>query len=183
MSRVAFRPSRLKAIGLAIGLSGASLIAYGASPNGLLFGQSNTGEFSVADSVLDQDPDRDPPRKTRQADYPPPPPRGDEDGEEVDDRLPPPPPPPFGPPPPVMHVLDADHDGILSASEIKNASQALLTLDKNGDGKLTREELRPPRPPGPPAAKKKGARGREPGPPPPPPGEDGPPPRPRDRSN
>ena len=52
------------------------------------------------------------------------------------------------PPPPVMVVLDANHDGVIDATEIANASQALLTLDKNGDGQLTREELRPPRPEG-----------------------------------
>lgn len=52
------------------------------------------------------------------------------------------------PPPPVMHVLDANHDGVLSADEIANASKALLMLDKNGDGQLTQDELRPPRPEG-----------------------------------
>lgn len=52
------------------------------------------------------------------------------------------------PPPPVMVVLDANHDGVLDATEIANASKALLTLDKNGDGKLTQDELRPPRPEG-----------------------------------
>ena len=50
------------------------------------------------------------------------------------------------PPPPVMHVLDANHDGVIDAREIANASQALLQLDQNGDGQLTREELRPPPP-------------------------------------
>ncbi len=54
------------------------------------------------------------------------------------------------PPPPLMEVLDANHDGVIDAEEIANASKALLTLDKNGDGKLTFEELRPPFPPGPP---------------------------------
>jgi hypothetical protein len=49
--------------------------------------------------------------------------------------------------PPVMAVLDADTDGTLSAAEIANASVALGTLDKNSDGKLTLDELRPP-PPG-----------------------------------
>lgn len=49
-------------------------------------------------------------------------------------------------PPPVIAVLDANHDGVISADEIANASTALLTLDKNADGKLTQEELRPPRP-------------------------------------
>lgn len=47
-----------------------------------------------------------------------------------------------------MVVLDANHDGVLDATEIANASKALLTLDKNGDGKLTQDELRPPRPEG-----------------------------------
>ena len=52
------------------------------------------------------------------------------------------------PPPPVIAVLDANHDGVLDATEIANASKALLTLDKNGDGQLTQDELRPPRPEG-----------------------------------
>ena len=51
------------------------------------------------------------------------------------------------PPPPVIAVLDVNRDGVLDAGEIANASAALLTLDKNGDGQLTQEELRPPRPP------------------------------------
>ena len=37
------------------------------------------------------------------------------------------------PPPPVMVVLDANHDGVLDAKEIANASQALLQLDRNGE--------------------------------------------------
>jgi Ca2+-binding EF-hand superfamily protein len=56
----------------------------------------------------------------------------------------------FGGPPggfmrfsPLLSTLDADHDGVISASEIANASKALLTLDKNGDGKLSAEEMRP----------------------------------------
>jgi hypothetical protein len=64
-----------------------------------------------------------------------------------------PPPPPGGahgqppPPPPLLHALDTNKDGELSADEIANAAKSLLTLDKNGDGKLDRMELRPP-PPG-----------------------------------
>jgi Ca2+-binding EF-hand superfamily protein len=44
---------------------------------------------------------------------------------------------------PVLAVLDADHDGEISASEILNARAALLTLDKNRDGQLTEGELLP----------------------------------------
>jgi Ca2+-binding EF-hand superfamily protein len=44
---------------------------------------------------------------------------------------------------PVLAVLDVDHDGEVSASEIQNAAAALKTLDKNGDGKLTQDELLP----------------------------------------
>jgi hypothetical protein len=51
------------------------------------------------------------------------------------------------PPDPLMLALDANHDGMIDADEIANASAALKTLDKNGDGKLTLDELRPPRPP------------------------------------
>ncbi len=42
---------------------------------------------------------------------------------------------------PVMQALDADHDGELSAKEIENATVALKTLDKDKNGKLTRDEL------------------------------------------
>jgi len=53
------------------------------------------------------------------------------------------------PPPPIMKALDADGDRVISAEEIAGASAALLKLDKNGDGKLTEDEIRPPRPPRP----------------------------------
>ena len=49
---------------------------------------------------------------------------------------------------PLMAALDANHDGVIDEKEIANASAALKTLDKNGDGKLTRDELFPPRPAG-----------------------------------
>ena len=47
------------------------------------------------------------------------------------------------PPMPIIEALDADHDGVISAIEIKNASVALRKLDKNKDGKLTEDEYRP----------------------------------------
>jgi Ca2+-binding EF-hand superfamily protein len=51
-------------------------------------------------------------------------------------------------PGPLMEALDANHDGVIDANEIANASAALKALDKNGDGKLTQDELRPARPQG-----------------------------------
>jgi hypothetical protein len=45
-------------------------------------------------------------------------------------------------------ALDANHDGVIDAQEIANAPAALRTLDKNHDGKLTHDELRPQRPGG-----------------------------------
>jgi uncharacterized membrane protein YebE (DUF533 family) len=64
---------------------------------------------------------------------------------------------------PIVQALDANHDGVIDASEIANASAALKTLDKNGDGQLTRDEYLPPRPNGPPGDEQGGQR-----PPPPP---------------
>ncbi len=52
---------------------------------------------------------------------------------------------------PLMHALDSDRDGGLSAAEIRNAAEALLALDADGDGALSQDELRPPRPQGRPA--------------------------------
>lgn len=46
-----------------------------------------------------------------------------------------------------MVALDSDQDGVVSAVEIANAAAALATLDANGDGQLTKDEIRPPRPP------------------------------------
>ncbi|MGO8696521.1 MAG: EF-hand domain-containing protein [Limisphaerales bacterium] len=83
-------------------------------------------------------------------------------------------PPPVGPDgqkppmPLIVTALDVNGDGVIDASEIANASAVLLKLDKNGDGKLTRDEYLGPR------------AGRPPGPPPgnggPPPDDGGPPP-------
>ncbi len=52
--------------------------------------------------------------------------------------------PGFGLPPfPLLLALDADEDGDISATEIENAAAALKKLDKNNDGKLSADELRP----------------------------------------
>jgi hypothetical protein len=45
--------------------------------------------------------------------------------------------------PPLFKALDVDGNGTIDASEIANASASLAKLDKNGDGNLTRDELRP----------------------------------------
>jgi hypothetical protein len=50
--------------------------------------------------------------------------------------------------PPLLVTLDANHDGVIDATELGNASAALKALDKNSDGQLTRDELMPPRPEG-----------------------------------
>ncbi|HUS36917.1 MAG TPA: EF-hand domain-containing protein [Verrucomicrobiae bacterium] len=77
--------------------------------------------------------------------------------------------PPGHRPPPIIAALDANKDGIIDATELANATAALTTLDKNGDGKLTRDELmgergegQGPRGPGGPGA---GRRGPRPAPP------------------
>ena len=51
------------------------------------------------------------------------------------------------PPMPLVRALDADDDGIISATEIEKAPEALAKLDKNKDGKLTPEEFAAPRRP------------------------------------
>jgi hypothetical protein len=48
--------------------------------------------------------------------------------------------PPLGP---LFGALDTNHDQILDADEIAHATDVLRKLDKNGDGKLTPDELRP----------------------------------------
>jgi len=82
---------------------------------------------------------------------------------------------PGGMRPPLIAALDANNDGVIDAKEIENASKALKKLDKNGDGKLTPDEIRPPRPGGPPGGPRPpegqgfnrgGGQGRPDGPPP-----------------
>jgi len=54
------------------------------------------------------------------------------------------------PPPPLEAALDANRDGMIDEDELANAPAALRKLDRNGDRRLTAEELRPvpgPRPP------------------------------------
>lgn len=46
-------------------------------------------------------------------------------------------------PMPVQVAIDTDKDGVISADELRNASAGLRRLDKNGDGRLTEEEVRP----------------------------------------
>lgn len=46
---------------------------------------------------------------------------------------------------PVLAALDANHDGVISESEIRNASAALRSLDANRDGKLVEREVSPDR--------------------------------------
>ena len=52
---------------------------------------------------------------------------------------------PGGPPDPVFRALDHDQDGSLSPAEIAAAPKALLALDRNSDGMLDQQELRPMR--------------------------------------
>ena len=68
------------------------------------------------------------------------------------------------PPSPIVEAIDANHDGVIDASEIANAPAALKALDKNADGQLTRDEFLPPRPNGQPGGDQQG--GQRPPPPP-----------------
>ena len=63
------------------------------------------------------------------------------------------------PPFPVMMALDADGNGEISADEINNATAALKKLDRNKNGKLDAEELRPEFGGGPPGGGREGGFG------------------------
>jgi hypothetical protein len=69
--------------------------------------------------------------------------------------------------PPIIAALDANGDGVIDASELANASAALKKLDKNGDGQLTMDEIRPPGGRGPGGPGGHGPGGHGPGGPPP----------------
>lgn len=49
---------------------------------------------------------------------------------------------------PLLEALDTNKNGELDATEIANAATSLKQLDKNGDGKLSVDELRRQRPGG-----------------------------------
>jgi EF hand len=185
MPRTLFRKPRLLGVGLAFGL-GVSLAWLGVpllasktqTPGATTAARSNDIDGpSDLDQANEQDPGRrgdDPP--------PPPPPRRGARQRRPDGPPDGPPPPPPPPPHPLMIALDKDRDGELSAGEILDAPKSIKSLDKNGDGTLSHDELRPPRPPGPPpgAGRPRAGRDQRPdGPPPdgPPPGGPGRPPR------
>jgi hypothetical protein len=60
------------------------------------------------------------------------------------------------PRPPIDTALDVNGDEIIDAGEIANAVAAVTKLDTNGDGQLTPDEYRPPRPGGRAAGQAKG---------------------------
>ena len=94
---------------------------------------------SVTMSVMAQ-----PPREERPpgGDRPEGPPEGRRrDGEQGEPGRPP-------MPNPLVAALDTNGDREISAEELQAATASLLTLDKNSDGKLTDDEMRPPRPDG-----------------------------------
>lgn len=49
---------------------------------------------------------------------------------------------------PILAAVDTNGDGVISAGELKNSADAIRKLDKDGDGKVTREEAMPQRGPG-----------------------------------
>ena len=51
-------------------------------------------------------------------------------------------------PSPLVTALDTDRDGSVSAAEMAAAPRALATLDKNGDGRITIDEVMVRRPQG-----------------------------------
>lgn len=66
--------------------------------------------------------------------------------------------------PPLFAALDANSDGTIDETEISQAAANLKKLDKNGDGKITQDEIgnRPGRGPGGPGGQEGGPRGPRP---------------------
>ncbi|MFO0910142.1 MAG: YHYH protein [Isosphaeraceae bacterium] len=113
-------------------------------------------------------------RRERGRGGPPPRRADDEPPPRDDDRRPPPRDGERRPPPPLIAALDGNKDGTLSPVELASAATAIRKLDRDGDGTVTNEELRPARPPGDenPPPPPRGGRARGGNDRPPPPGND-----------
>jgi EF hand len=75
-----------------------------------------------------------------------------EDGKLSPREISPPPPKHKGKNPPkgplvIVKALDLDEDRFLSADEIEDAPASLAVLDKDGDGTISKAELKPGKPP------------------------------------
>ena len=101
---------------------------------------------SATMTVLAQPPQDDRPPGSDRPDGPPPDGRRGERGPGGPDGPGEPGRPPM--PNPLVAALDQNGDREISAEELQAATASLLTLDKNSDGKLTDDEMRPPRPEG-----------------------------------
>ena len=95
---------------------------------------------SATMTVFAQPPQEERPPGGDRPDGPPPEGRRGERGPDEPGR------PPM--PNPLVAALDKNGDREISAEELQAATASLLTLDKNSDGKLTDDEMRPPRPEG-----------------------------------
>ena len=112
---------------------------------------------SATMTVLAQPPQEDRPPGGDRPDGPPPEGRRGERGPDGPGGPGEPGRPPM--PNPLVAALDKNGDREISAEELQAATASLLTLDKNSDGKLTDDEMRPPRPEG--AGRGDGPPGRE----------------------
>jgi Ca2+-binding EF-hand superfamily protein len=65
--------------------------------------------------------------------------QGQQAQDPAQQAVPPPPQPPMQASP-LLNAIDVNHDGRIDGAELANAPARLKTLDKNGDGKLTRDE-------------------------------------------